>query len=206
MVDLENLLYNTLMAETNMNENKNNTEPEAGWNYTPESETGFGISDDERSFAPVESVSWTASEYVAHDKTVLWYVAVSVFVAVFAGLIYFFDESKSIVSSILIITAGIIFMVAASRKPSELEYLIDDAGVHVGKKLYTFSQFKSFALVREGPIVSLVFIPLQRYVPSLTVYFDPNDQEKIVDALSMYLPVESRKLDVVDNLMRKIRF
>lgn len=200
------LVYNTLMPETNKLENKNNTEPESGWNYSPESETGFGMSGDEQNFASVESVSWTASEYVAHDKTVLWYVAVSVFVTIFAGLIYFFDGSKSLISPILIVSAGIIFMITASRKPSELDYLIDDAGIHVGKKLYAFSQFKSFALVQEGPIVSLVFIPLQRFMPSLTVYFDPNDQDKIVNALSMYLPVESRKLDIIDNLMRKIRF
>ena len=188
------------------NKNQQSPEPESGWSYSTEQSDPMGNDLTASQKSNFNSVSWTASEYIAHDKTVVWYVTVTILTLIFAGLIYFFDSTNSLFSPILVVIAGIIFMVAASRKPKVLEYLIDDSGLHVGQKLYSYAQFKSFALVQDGPITTIVFIPLQRFVPTLTVYFDPKDQDVIVDSLSVYLPVENRKMDVIDSIMRKIRF
>ncbi len=200
-------MYNTLMSETdNTNKNQQSPEPDTGWSYSAEQSDPVSNELNSVQASNVNPVSWTASEYIAHDKTVIWYMTVTILTLIFSGLIYFFDSNNSLFSPVLVAIAGIIFMVAASRKPKVLEYLIDDSGLHVGQKLYSYAQFKSFALVQEGPITTIVFIPLQRFVPTLTVYFDPKDQDVIVDSLSVYLPVENRKMDVIDSIMRKIRF
>lgn len=195
-----------MLEDENPDKKTQTNEPEANWAYSQDSPDPIFQEAENNLQTSFEPVSWTASEYIAHEKTALWYVVVSLLMIVFAGLIYFFDSDNGLFSPILVLIAGIIFMVAASRKPNELEYLIDRSGLHIGKKLYNYAQFKSFSLVQEGLIVTIVFTPLQRFVPALTIYFDPNDQDKIVTALSEYLPVENKKLDIIDSLMRKIRF
>ncbi len=205
------LLYNTLMAEEKNNipntvenyEPKN--EPEASWSYSAGEQT-VASAEPETSTPSIDSVSWTASEYVAHDKDAGWYVLVSAAVAVFAGLIYFFDGGRSLFSPILVIVAGVIFMVAANRKPSVLEYIVDNSGIHIGPKAYSYTQFKSFSIIQEGAINSIAFTPLQRFMPSLTIYYEPKDEKKIADAISEYLPHEPKTQDPIDSFMRKIRF
>lgn len=189
---------NPPVAESMNNEN-------AGWSYSSDTDQGFNESPQDAQYS-VNPISWTASEYIAHDKSPFWYVSVSLMVLAFAGLILILDGVDSWLSPLLIVLAGIIFMVAASRKPQILEYLVDDSGVHVGKKLFYYSQFKSFSLVQEGPIMTIILTPLQRFMPSLTIYYETKDQESIVEVLSLYLPHETKKLDFIDNLMRKIRF
>jgi hypothetical protein len=51
-----------------------------------------------------------------------------------------------------------------------------------------------------------VFTPLQRFSPLTTIYYDPNDEERIVDLLANRLPMEERKRDAIDRLMWRIRF
>lgn len=177
----------------------------ASWSYNSGANQGFDESPQDTQYS-INPISWTASEYIAHDKSPFWYVSVSLMVFAFAGLILILDGVDSWLSPLLIILAGVIFMVAASRKPQILEYMVDDSGIHVGKKLFHYSQFKSFSLVPEGPIMTIVLTPLQRFMPSLTIYYETKDQESIVEVLSSYLPHETKKLDLIDNLMRKIRF
>jgi hypothetical protein len=49
-------------------------------------------------------------------------------------------------------------------------------------------------------------MPLKRFMPPLSLYMDPADEEKIVDVLADYLPVEQREQDPIDKLMRRLRF
>jgi hypothetical protein len=43
-------------------------------------------------------------------------------------------------------------------------------------------------------------------MPLLTIYYDPADEDKIVNALSDMLPHEDRQHDMVERLMRRLRF
>jgi hypothetical protein len=49
-------------------------------------------------------------------------------------------------------------------------------------------------------------MPLKRFMPILTIYFEQKDESKIVAVLGQFLPVESHQLDAVDRLMHKLRF
>jgi hypothetical protein len=49
-------------------------------------------------------------------------------------------------------------------------------------------------------------MPLKRFATLTTVYYAPEDEDKIVNLLSKHLPLEEHKLDAVDHLMQRIRF
>lgn len=150
-------------------------------------------------------VSWTASEFISHDKSTGWYALLGLFAIALAALVYFFSHGDKVPTVVVIIVA-ITFGVMASRKPRELDYSVDERGVQVGDKLYSYAGFRSFAVVQEEAVESIWLMPLKRFTPPLTIYFDPDDGQKIVDVLGSYLPIENRQLDMVDRLMHRIRF
>jgi hypothetical protein len=117
-----------------------------------------------------------------------------------------FVISQDYISSGSIIIIGILFLAYASRKPRVLTYSVDTDGVHIGEKLYPYSSIKSFAVIDEGSLRSISLIPMQRFMPAISMYFEPQEEAKIVEALSGYVPREERKQDAIDRMMHRIRF
>ena len=174
--------------------------PESQWQFNNEESPAPENS------APMQHdpVNWTASEYIAHEKSAGWYMLLALAVVAFAAAVYF--VTKELVSSVVIVIMGAAFGAFAARKPQELEYSLDNSALHVGGRSYSYAQFKSFTIVDEGPIHSIMLMPLQRFMPPLSVYYGPEDEDKIANALSSYLPYEDRKQDYIDKFMRKVRF
>lgn len=174
-------------------------EPSTQWKFNDEADI-----QSEAQPPVIGSVEWTASEYIAHEKGLSWYVFLGLVIAVLAAVVYLL--TGELISTIVIVVMGFAFGAFAARPPQELQYVLDNNALHVGNRSYGYGQFKSFAIVNEGPIHSIMLMPLQRFMPPLSVYFAPEDEDKIANALSNYLPYENRKQDIVDRLMSKVRF
>ncbi len=153
---------------------------------------------------PNAQVSWTASEFIAHDKTASWYGLLVLGGIIIAALIYLLTHVWS--SAIMVLVIMIVFGVVAARKPRVLTYGLDNSGIHIGNKLYPYGDFKSFAVMDEGGISGIWLMPLKRFMAPITVYYPPSDEDKILDVLVSYLPLEQRDHDMVDKFMRKVRF
>lgn len=151
-----------------------------------------------------QAITWTASEFVAHDKSAGWYVVLAIVVLLLATLILLLTKDK--ISVITVIVAGLLIGIYGSRKPRQLEYRIDQRGIGIGQKHFGYEGFRSFSIVPEGAFSSIVFMPLKRFALPATVYYAPDDEEKIIAVLSRQLPFETYKHDFVESLMRRIRF
>jgi hypothetical protein len=151
-----------------------------------------------------EAISWTASEFIAHEKAGGWYGMLVLAAVAGAALIYLLTKDK--VSSAVVLVGALFLGIYANRQPRQLEYHLDNSGLQVGQKHYAYEQFRSFAIAPEGAFSSIVFTPLKRFAPYTTIYYDPADEEKIIRLISNHLPLEEHKADPVDNLMRRIRF
>lgn len=167
---------------------------EQSWEFTGGVETD----------AAMEPIQWTASEYISHEKDTLWYVLVSFASLVIAALVYF--VTRELIASITIIVVAFSAVFFAGRKPETKTYRITTNTVTIDDKKYSLSDFKSFSIVDEGAIDSIWFKPLARFKPMLIIYFAPEDEEKIAEALSNFLPYENRELDALDRLTRRMRF
>ena len=155
--------------------------------------------------APVgDAVTWTASEFVAHHKTTGWYVMLFAAALVGAGAVYLFTHD--IISSSVVIIAAVFFGVFAARQPRELRYSLDGRGVQIGAKYYSLAGFRSFSVVPEGGVTSIILMPLRRFAPLTTLYFADQDESRIVDILSLSLPLEEYRHDVIDQFLHRIRF
>lgn len=96
--------------------------------------------------------------------------------------------------------------VYAARPPRQVTYQLDASGLSIGSKHFGYNEFKSFAVVPEGGINSIIFVHHKRFAPLTTIYLDPQGEDQIVNALSSRLPMEEHKIDAVEHLMRRIRF
>ncbi len=174
------------------------TAPQSSWQFTNNEPALPQTSKD------INPIQWSASEFIRHDKGIGWYLALMGASLLVAAGIYLITRDK--ITAATIIVATILLGVVAARKPRELQYGVDEHGVQIGKKLYPYTSFKSFSIMQEGGIESIWFMPMQRFMPGLSIYFAPEDGPKIVDALSQFLPAETRSLDPVDKFMHRIRF
>lgn len=121
-----------------------------------------------------------------------------------AMLIWFM--TKDTVSPLVIIVMGAIVATFAARQPRQLTYQLDPQGLTIGSRSFTFGDFRSFSVVPDGAFSSIVFAPLRRFGVLTTIYYDPQDEARIVDILSQYLPHEVRQPDPLEQLMRRLRF
>jgi hypothetical protein len=152
----------------------------------------------------VEPVSWTVSEFVEHHKGTGWYLRLTIAALILAALIFIATRDK--ISTATVIIAALAFGIFAARKPRVLEYRLDDTGLTIGSKLYGYDQFKSFAVMDEASTRSIYLMPMKRFMPALSIYYDHKDEAKIVAVLADQIPREDRHADVIDSFMHHIHF
>lgn len=151
-----------------------------------------------------ETLQWTASEYVAHQKTIGWYLVFGGGSVLLALVIYF--ATRSLFSSFVVIIACVCIAVFGARQPRQIPYEIGYRGIKVADRVFPYSQFKSFSLVPEGAIYTIWLRSLKKFMPTVALYFAPEDAEKIIEALSHYLPHEDRQPDAIDRATQRFRF
>ena len=151
-----------------------------------------------------DTVSWTASEFIAHQKTTGWYGILAATTVVVASLIYLL--TRDLITSGFVIFGALILGYYASRQPSEQHYQINAKGLLIGGKSYGYENFRSFSIVDEGAFSSVVFMPLKRFAPLRAIYFAPEHEDKIIEMLMPRLPFEEYSHDAIDRLMSRIRF
>lgn len=156
------------------------------------------------SSTPGSVISWTAPEFVEHYKTSGWYVSVGLVAIPISAAIWLLSRE------IFLVIAELVGMVAfgfyAGRKPRLQTYELSSDGLIIGNYRYRLSAFSSFSVIEDKPLLHIEFAPRNRFLATTPIYADPADKEKIIDFLSPLLPLAKPRKDLVDRLMRKIKF
>ncbi|MGH7196936.1 MAG: hypothetical protein ACREGJ_04210 [Candidatus Saccharimonadales bacterium] len=150
-----------------------------------------------------EPISWEASEYIHHSKDIVWFVGFGLIVAVLIGVAIWLASWTFLA---LVVVMAVAFVIFALRQPRVVHYSLTDRGVQIGEKTYDYTDFRAFGVVPDGGIYSVMLVPTKRFMPAVTMYFAEEDGEKIVDVLSVHLPMEEFNQDPIDQLMRRLRF
>lgn len=150
-----------------------------------------------------DSVTWTASEYIEHSRGAGWYLLLIVGTGAVAGLIYLI--TKDYFATGVIVALGLIVAIFSTHKPRQIEYELSATGLRRGDRSYPLSLFKTYAIIREGPLSSVNLVPVKRFMPPLTIYFEPSQEAKIIGILGEHLPMQEGGLDPVERLSRRLR-
>ena len=180
-------------------------EPTTSWQYTADNDSSEAYAAaPTTAIAPVQPVTWTASEYISHAKGTSWFMLLGIGLFVLVGVVYVL--TKDIFASIGVGLAGVAFAAFSVRPPRILNYAINENGIQIGNRFYSYHEFKSFSVMQDGPLPSILLMPLKRFLPPITIFYEPQTGEQIVNVLSAYLPHESKQPDAVDKLMSHLRF
>ncbi|HJQ09223.1 MAG TPA: hypothetical protein VJ836_07120 [Candidatus Saccharimonadales bacterium] len=180
------------------------------WQFKPEGSVPLPDVTAEQGEAPqgyvdeADSVSWTASEFVEHEKGTGWFALLTLVMLVGVALLYLI--TRDVISTVAVAILGIVIGVAAGRKPRVIPYKLDRSGLTINTRFHPYGNFKSFAIIDEGAFSSIMFLPLKRFMPAISVYFAPEDQDKIVAVVSQHLPLQQGGLDLIDKFMHRIHF
>jgi hypothetical protein len=197
-------VYNTGMNGDDQQKTPAPQAPQASWQFTPEPNQQAGVAPTSPAPSSEPTVSWTASEFVAHQKNAGWYAMLVVVAVVLAAIVYLLTHDK--ISVAVVVIVGILFGVIAGNRPRVLTYQLDGDGITISRRLYPYGTFKSFSVIDEGAFSSIMLLPLKRFMPPISVYFAPDDQERILDVLAQHLPMSQDTHDVLDRFMSRIKF
>ena len=152
-------------------------------------------------FAPL---TWQASEFVHHEKSGVWFLALLGAATVLLLIDGFLIRSWTF--GILIVVMAISLGVIARRPPRTLMYTLTSRSLQIDEKRFDLRDFHAFGVVQENAFYSIRLIPNKRFMPMVSVFFPPEYGEEIVDILGHTLPMENIKRDSIDKLVEKIRF
>ena len=96
-------------------------------------------------------------------------------------------------------------IVMARRSPLPIQYSISPKGIYVADRLYDFSEFRSFGVIQDSAGPYIMMLPVKRFSPGVTLYFDEKDGEKIVDMLGARLSLQDIQPDGLEKFIRFIR-
>lgn len=151
----------------------------------------------------LEPISWEASEYIHHDRNILWFVSFIVITILLLLLSIF--VVKNYFFTALIVVMAVALGVYTQRPPRVIKYTISKEGLQIGNKTHLFSEYRAFGIIQDGGIFAAKLLPTARFGQEITLYFTENEGEKIVDLLGAFLPMEDLHLDVIDTLLRRLR-
>lgn len=184
--------------------------PPSQWNYTsgklieegtqplPEQDaTANGTSDE-------VLATWTASEFVEHEKAGSWYAILAVG-AIFLSVIMYVI-TRQILSVIVVVVMTILFGVYASAKPRTLTYSLMPSGLQIGEKRYPFTTIKSFSIIDEEGLPYIQILFQKRLSIPAVVYAAPDQVNQIADILGQFVPYDQKKRDLADKISSRIRF
>ena len=154
--------------------------------------------------AEQEVMSWEASEYIHHSKSPLWFLGLAVVMLALLALAYFLTQSWTCM--VLVVVMAIAIGIFATRPPRTLHYALTNTSIHIEQTVYSYSDFRAFGVIADGGLYSIMLIPTKRFMPAVNMYFAEADGEKIVDILGARLPMQELHLDVIDLLVRRLRF
>ena len=150
-----------------------------------------------------EPVYWQAQEYIHHDKSPVWFIFFAIIVIALIAIAIFLMDS--ITFAVLVPVMAFALLVYTHRPPRVLDYTLSSQGLHINDHLYAFEEFKSFGVIHDGKEYSVMLLPVKRFKPGVSVYFPEESGEAIVDMLGARLPMQELKLDLIDQLIRKMR-
>ena len=148
-------------------------------------------------------LSWAASA-VGGARSMNWFIGVVVGALLVSAGVYWL--TGSIVPAAAIVIVSVLVGIVYTKNPRVLQYAIDEYGITIGQKRYGFDEFRAYAVLDDHGYSSIALMPLQRFLPMLSVYYNPDVQQQVFDALNSHLPLVEYKRDTFDRITTGLHF
>lgn len=151
--------------------------------------------------ATQSSIEWKAYEYEKRARGPYWIlfpggIAVLLIVIGILAQSYFFIALTAL--------AFIVLMMYEKKGPQKLQFSISSAGIGIGRRIYPYTDLKSFWIFNHPDIKELSLETARTLTPYIRIPLGETDPEKIRGLLSRYLSETEHKEFATDQLARSI--
>ncbi|HXH26662.1 MAG TPA: hypothetical protein VNG90_02105 [Candidatus Acidoferrum sp.] len=154
--------------------------------------------------APTPGVyEWDVAEYIHHPKGMGWIVGLVLIAALFSALAVWLHAWTFLA---LVVVMAIAFGIIAFRPPRMMHYRLTPETIEVNGQSYNLGSFRSYGMISEGDFHTVMLVPAKRFAASISVFFNDEHGSEVVTRLAPRLPVEPIHEDLVEHLMRYLRF
>ena len=137
---------------------------------------------------------WSIPEYDKHKRERNWYIVSAIVGLIF--LIYSFFSGNFLFAAIIIIGA-LVIIIHDGQEPIEIDFVITDEGLIVGKNFYDYDVIKDFSIVYKPNhnIKNLYFEFKNVIKPRLSIPLGNINPLPIRENLLKYLPEDLERTD-----------
>ncbi len=148
-------------------------------------------------------ISWKAYEHAYTEKGSEWYWAVGIITFTAAVLAIIFGN---IIFALFLIISGVALSIHASKPPRLIEYSINDRGIVVGDRLYTFLDLESFWIEHNHPLPHALVKSHKFFMPYLHIPIDEVDPEEVRKILLKYIAETEHSEPVSVKILESLGF
>lgn len=159
--------------------------------------------DAEAATAETTLKSWNAPEFTFTNKPAGWYFLLALFFVAMIGLAIYTHQYLTIGLLVLMCVALVIY---AQRRPRTLNYTITTHGVYVGEKSYHFDNFSAFYEISDYGQRVFELVPSKQLGTLVSLPIQEGEERTIEGLLGSVLPKVPPRNDVIDRLLRTLRF
>ena len=99
-----------------------------------------------------------------------------------------------------------IFGYYGTKKPQTIKYSVGPEGISVGNKNFSIDSLKSYSVQDYNNLSVVIFVPVKRFATLITLYYKPEDEDKVLGFIETVVPFDDRKEDIIDRFSRHIGF
>lgn len=141
-----------------------------------------------------EKIVWRVKEYDKHERSKTWYlVAISLTLA----LLLFSFFTANFLFAVIIIVASLVIILHDGQDPIDLEVVLEEEGVLVGKNFYDYDDLENFSIVyKPSQGVKKLYFEFKNFIkPRLSFELGEMDPLIVRDFLLRYLPEDLERTD-----------
>jgi len=147
-------------------------------------------------------ISWTAPEYVIHERGIIWKITMSLIVVVSAVLGVYYDAWTF---SLAIVSFAFVYYLIHIEHPRNIEIKISNVGIQVGLRKYPFARIKGFWMIYEPPFVSTLNLRVEGGIlADLTIQLNGESPAQIRSFLLSKIPEFTDKKESLSDIFLRI--
>lgn len=144
-------------------------------------------------------IRWQSIEFHYHNKKSLW-SALVILIAIVVSAFALWQQN--LLFFIFTLIAALLTLVWGHRHPPQLQFIIDERGLWIGKKLHRYNNFTSFALYEE----TLQMNFSNRIHSSMDIIIPREKTKGIRNRLLAFLPEVEYTESFIDALAHWLKF
>jgi hypothetical protein len=129
-------------------------------------------------------ISWNAPEHFYVEKSPDWYWAVGIITLAIAAVTIILGN---IITGIFVLVAAVALVIHASQPPRIVYHEINDRGLIVHDKFYSFLTLESFWIPHDEFPAKIILKSRKLLMPYIVLFIDELDPEEIREVMLRYI-------------------